>query len=79
MYVTFAKVSNELVVMDLKRSDLHTIFTCQAANNNISVPVSTSVKLDMQCESSSLVFFVSRVRLMIYSTRISCFDLSEVT
>ena len=45
-----SKVSNDLVVRDLRRSDLHTIFTCQAANNNISVPVSTSVKLDMQCE-----------------------------
>ena len=43
-------VSNELVVRDLRRSDLHTIFTCQASNNNISVPVSTSVKLDMHCE-----------------------------
>jgi len=44
------KVVNELVLDDLQRSDLHTIFTCQAANNNISVPVSTSVKLDMNCE-----------------------------
>ena len=46
------KVENELVISDLKRSDLHSILTCQAANNNISVPVSTSVKLDMNCEYS---------------------------
>ncbi len=44
------KVVNELVIDDLKREDLHTIFTCQAANNNLSVPLSTSVKLDMNCE-----------------------------
>lgn len=41
------KTENELVLTDLKRDDLHSILTCQAANNNISVPVSTSVKLDM--------------------------------
>ena len=62
---------NDLLLKDLSRDDLHTIFTCQvrkkiqlmgkhllifsnsfpqAANNNISVPVSTSVKLDMHCE-----------------------------
>ena len=45
------QVINELEIKDLSREDLHTIFTCQASNNNISVPVSTSVKLDMQCES----------------------------
>ena len=44
------KIINELIIKNLKREDLHTIFTCQAANNNISVPVSTSVKLDMKCE-----------------------------
>jgi hypothetical protein len=49
------KVSNDLVVTDLRRSDLHTIFTCQATNNNISVPVSTSVKLDMQCKLNRIV------------------------
>ena len=48
------KVENELVISDLRRSDLHSILTCQAANNNISVPVSTSVKLDMNCKSHSL-------------------------
>lgn len=44
------KVENELVLRDLDRSDLDSIITCQAANNNISVPISTSVKLDMSCE-----------------------------
>ncbi len=44
------KVVNELRLVKLQRSDLHSILTCQASNNNISVPVSTSVKLDMHCE-----------------------------
>ena len=45
------KVENELIIYELKREDLHSILTCQASNNNISVPVSTSVKLDMNCKS----------------------------
>ena len=48
------KTENELSLKDLKRSDLHSILTCQASNNNISVPVSTSVKLDMSCKQESL-------------------------
>lgn len=49
------KVENELVLHELKREDLHSILTCQASNNNISVPVSTSVKLDMNCKSRRFV------------------------
>lgn len=41
------KVTNLLTIPALRRSDLHSILTCQAKNNNESVPVSTSVKLDM--------------------------------
>lgn len=44
------KAVNDLVIQNLQREDLHTIFTCQASNNNISVPLSTSVKLDMNCK-----------------------------
>ena len=44
------KTENELILKDLKREDLHSILTCQATNNNFSVPVSTSVKLDMNCK-----------------------------
>ena len=43
------RVTNELRLIQLRREDLHTILTCQASNNNISVPVSTNVKLDMHC------------------------------
>ena len=45
------KVTNILTIPSLRRSDLHSILTCQARNNNESVPVSTSVKLDMTCKN----------------------------
>ena len=45
------KVTNQLVIPNIQRSDLHSIFTCQASNNNVSVPVSTSVKLDITCNT----------------------------
>jgi len=41
------KVENLLSLPSLQRSDVNSILTCQAKNNNNSVPVSTSVKLDM--------------------------------
>lgn len=48
------KVTNQLVIANIQRADLHSIFTCQASNNNVSVPVSTSVKLDITFGPSSL-------------------------
>ena len=50
------KTENELILKDLSREDLHSILTCQATNNNISVPVSTSVKLDMNCKLNLFSF-----------------------
>ena len=44
------KVENVFTLERLERSDLDSILTCQAKNNNNSLPVSTSVKLDMTCE-----------------------------
>jgi len=41
------KVTNRMTIKNIQRADLHSIFTCQASNNNVSVPVSTSVKLDI--------------------------------
>lgn len=41
------KIINTILIENLQRSDLHSILTCQASNNNISNPVSTSVKIDM--------------------------------
>ena len=46
------KVTNLLTIPSLRRSDLHSILTCQARNNNESVAVSTSVKLDMTCKNN---------------------------
>ena len=70
------KVENELVLNDLKRSDLHTILTCQAANNNISVPVSTSVKLDMNCKFTyrlpKIHFDYTRISREIFSVDVTC-------
>ncbi|XP_031784587.1 synaptogenesis protein syg-2 isoform X2 [Nasonia vitripennis] len=36
-----------LVLKNLSRTHLHAKFTCQASNNNISLPVSTSVAIEM--------------------------------
>ena len=52
--VATGRVTNELRLRQLRRTDLHSILTCQATNNNISVPASTSVKLDMQCKQLHL-------------------------
>ena len=49
-------VSNTLTVDRLERGDLHARFTCQAANSNISVPVSTTVTLDMSCKLENETF-----------------------
>ncbi|XP_067208142.1 synaptogenesis protein syg-1 isoform X3 [Linepithema humile] len=38
---------NMLIVRELSRADLHATFDCQASNNNISQPVSTSVAIEM--------------------------------
>ena len=48
------KVENLLTLPNLQRSDVNSILTCQAKNNNNSLPVSTSVKLDMTFGPESL-------------------------
>ena len=50
------KVTNQMTIKNVRRADLHSIFTCQASNNNVSVPVSTSVKLDITCKT---LYFLS--------------------
>ena len=44
------KVENVITIPNLSRADVNSILTCQAKNNNNSIPVSTSVKLDMTCK-----------------------------
>ena len=41
---------NQLTITSLQRHHLLSIFTCQAVNNNITVPASTSITLDLNCE-----------------------------
>lgn len=48
-------VQNKMDVSRLTRSDLHAIFTCQASNNNLSEPVTTSVQLEMFCKFYTFV------------------------
>ena len=43
-------VQNTIAVERLTRADLGAQFTCQAANNNISLPATAKVTLDMKCE-----------------------------
>ena len=58
------KVVNKLELVELGRENLNSLFICQASNNNLSMPVSTSVKLDLSCKKriyqiSLLHFFIS--------------------
>ena len=43
-------VQNTLTLRKVKREDLGAALTCQAKNNDISVPVRTTVTLDLKCE-----------------------------
>ncbi|PRD25487.1 UNVERIFIED_CONTAM: hypothetical protein NCL1_40780 [Trichonephila clavipes] len=43
-------VRNEIEITSLQRHDLMAVFTCQASNNNITVPVSKYVTVDMNCK-----------------------------
>lgn len=45
---------NVLKVEQVRREDLNAVFTCQAVNNNLSIPVATSLKLDLTCKQSIL-------------------------
>ncbi|KZC13410.1 Nephrin [Dufourea novaeangliae] len=50
---------NTLIVKQLSRADLHAVFTCQAANNNISQPVSASVAIEMHLKPLSVTILSS--------------------
>ena len=53
-----------LTLPSLAREDLHSILTCQASNNNATVPVSTSVKLDMTCELMMMMMMMMMIIIM---------------
>uniref|UniRef100_A0A182JRM8 Ig-like domain-containing protein n=1 Tax=Anopheles christyi TaxID=43041 RepID=A0A182JRM8_9DIPT len=44
------RVKNTLVLHRLERKHLKSVFTCQAANNNVTIPISASITLDMNCK-----------------------------
>lgn len=46
----FIVAMNQLTIPSLARHHLLSIFTCQAVNNNITVPASSSITLDLNCE-----------------------------
>ena len=60
------KTVNTILIENLQRTDLHSILTCQASNNNISNPVSSSVKIDMHCRTCS-VLSICQLSLVLFS------------
>ncbi|XP_011639575.1 nephrin, partial [Pogonomyrmex barbatus] len=50
---------NTLIVRELSRADLHAMFDCQASNNNISQPMSTSVMIEMHLRPLSVTILSS--------------------
>jgi hypothetical protein len=47
-----------LLISAIRRQDLGATFTCQAVNNNQSVPVATTLKLDLTCEFKLLYVII---------------------
>jgi hypothetical protein len=45
-------IVNRMVYKDLQRKDLAKKFLCQAANTNLTIPVSREVKIMLNCEYS---------------------------
>ena len=44
------QTTNTLRIPAVRRSELGAVYTCQAVNNNQSIPVSTSLKMDLTCK-----------------------------
>lgn len=58
---TFSQtVQNTLTIDKVSRKDLGAILTCQASNNNISIPVSTRVTVDLKFRPSRVRFLTKK-------------------
>lgn len=57
---------NQLIVRGLQRSDQHAVFTCQAANNNISQPVSATTAVEIFCKYNFKEFLCFPARLPLH-------------
>lgn len=51
------KVRNVLVMRSLDRKDLLSSYTCHSSNNNLTDPITSSVMIDLNCESPCSAFF----------------------
>ena len=47
------------MIPQVERKDLNAMFTCQAVSQQLDIPVSTQVRLDLTCKSILNVFIAS--------------------
>ncbi|KAK8759475.1 hypothetical protein V5799_002893 [Amblyomma americanum] len=68
-------VRNDLVIGKLQRSDLMATYRCQATNNNNTVPVSTSVSLDLNREQRLLPYLHERIAALLINFFLTSYEM----